>query len=75
MHLAIAKQNRSESSALLQQNVYLRYTGLRKLYSTLQVRSLAKLLRGYDTVHVHLFPAQLGAVLASFIPRDTGGPW
>ena len=51
--------------ALLEQNVSLRYTDVRKLYSPLQVRSLAKLLRGYDIAHVHLFPAQLWAVLAA----------
>lgn len=51
--------------ALLAQNVSLRYTGVRKLYSPLQVCSLAKLLRGYDIAHVHLFPAQLWAVLAA----------
>jgi glycosyltransferase involved in cell wall biosynthesis len=51
--------------ALLEQNVSLRYTGVRKLYSPLQVPSLAKLIRGYDIAHVHLFPAQLWAVLAA----------
>lgn len=50
---------------LLEQNISVRYTGVRKLYSPLQVRSLAKLLRGYDIAHVHLFPAQLWAVLAA----------
>jgi glycosyltransferase involved in cell wall biosynthesis len=39
-------------------------TGVRKLYSLRQVRPLAKLIRNYDIVHVHLFPAQLWAVLA-----------
>jgi len=51
--------------ALLAQNVSLHHTGVQKLYSPFQVRSLAKLLRGYDIAHVHLFPAQLWAVLAA----------
>jgi glycosyltransferase involved in cell wall biosynthesis len=53
---------------LLEQSVSLRYTGVRKLYSPLQVPSLAKLLRGYDVAHVHLFPAQLWTVLAAMRP-------
>lgn len=35
------------------------------LYSPQQVRPLAKLMQGYDIVHVHLFPAQFWAVLAA----------
>ena len=35
------------------------------LYSPRQTRVLASAMRGYDLVHVHLFPAQLWAVLAA----------
>jgi len=41
------------------------YTGVRTLYSPLQIGALAKSLDGYDIAHVHLFPAQLWAVLAT----------
>lgn len=50
---------------LHEQEVNLRYTGVRRLYSPRQIPFLTKLLRGYDIVHVHLFPAQLWAVLAA----------
>jgi len=36
-----------------------------KLYSPRQIHPLANLFRGFDVVHVHLFPAQLWAVLAA----------
>lgn len=49
---------------LLQQNIPLHYTGVHRLYSPQQIFSLATLVRGYDIVHVHLFPAQLWTVLA-----------
>jgi len=51
--------------SLLGQDIHLRFTGVRKLYSPYQISALAKLLQGYDIVHVHLFPAQLWAVLAA----------
>ena len=50
---------------LERQDVNLRYTGVQRLYSPRQISSLAKLLRGYDIAHVHLFPAQLWAVVAA----------
>ena len=51
--------------SLLDQDIHLRYTGIRRLYSPRQIFALSKLLSGYDVVHVHLFPAQLWTVLAA----------
>lgn len=45
--------------------VELYHTGVATFYSPAQVPRLAKLMGGYDLVHVHLFPAQLWAVLAA----------
>jgi glycosyltransferase involved in cell wall biosynthesis len=45
--------------------VPLHTTGLANLYSPRQITPLAKLMRFYDIVHVHLFPAQLWAVLGA----------
>ena len=50
-------------STLLDAGVPLHSTGVRNLYSPRQVKPLAKLIRQFDVVHVHLFPAQLWAVL------------
>ena len=50
---------------LRDQGVFLRYTGVRDLSSPRQIPALAKLLHGYDVIHVHLFPAQLWTVLAA----------
>ena len=50
---------------LERKDVNLRYTGVQRLYSPRQISPLAKLLRGYDIAHVHLFPAQLWAVVAA----------
>jgi glycosyltransferase involved in cell wall biosynthesis len=51
-------------SALQAAGVPLHTTGVNKVYSLRQVRPLAGLIQNYDVVHVHLFPAQLWAVLA-----------
>ena len=51
--------------SLLDNNIRLQFTGVPKLYSPRQISVLSKLLRGYDLVHVHLFPAQLWTVLAA----------
>lgn len=40
-------------------------TGINKTYSIRHVLPLARLIKGYDIVHVHLFPAQLWAALAA----------
>jgi len=50
--------------SLVDQDIDLRFTGVHRLYSPNQVVALGKLIRGYDIVHVHLFPAQLWTVLA-----------
>lgn len=52
------------AAALQDSGVSLRYTGVERLYSPKQIFALTDLLRGYDIVHVHLFPAQLWTVLA-----------
>jgi glycosyltransferase involved in cell wall biosynthesis len=52
-------------SSLHDAGVPLHSTGVTKLYSPRQVQPLVKLMRGYDIAHVHLFPAQLWAVLAA----------
>jgi glycosyltransferase involved in cell wall biosynthesis len=51
-------------SVLQQAGVPLHSSGVANLYSSAHVRPLAKLIRHYDIVHVHLFPAQLWAALA-----------
>lgn len=55
---------------LRNQGVSLRYTGARSLTSPMQIFALSKLLCEYDIVHVHLFPAQLWTVMATFLLRD-----
>jgi glycosyltransferase involved in cell wall biosynthesis len=52
-------------SSLHDAGVPLHYTGVTNLYSPQQIQPLAKLFHGYDIAHVHLFPAQLWAVLAA----------
>lgn len=51
--------------SLLDNDIRLQFTEVPKLYSWRQVAVLSRLLRGYDLVHVHLFPAQLWSVLAA----------
>lgn len=45
--------------------VALHSTNVTHLYSPRQVYRLAKLMQGYDIIHVHLFPAQFWVVLAA----------
>lgn len=45
--------------------VRVRVSEAEKIYSWRQVFALAKLIPGYDLVHVHLFPAQFWVVLAA----------
>lgn len=59
-----------QSSSYLEQSLHadgipLRSTGVTKLYSPRQIFPLTQMMRKYDIVHVHLFPAQLWAVLAA----------
>ncbi len=44
-------------------------TGVNKIYSIRQVLPLARLIKSYDIVHVHLFPAQLWTILAARIGK------
>jgi glycosyltransferase involved in cell wall biosynthesis len=62
--------------------VTLHCTGAAKLRSPRHILPLAKLMREYDVVHVHLFPAQLWAALAAAMLRPRvpmviteHGPW
>jgi len=52
-------------SALQCAGVPLHLTGAMNLYSPRQVGSVARLMRQFDVVHVHLFPAQLWAALGA----------
>ena len=62
--VAVLRKLHSPLESLLQDaGVPLHSTGVTNLYSPRQVKPLAKLMRNYDIVHVHLFPAQLWAVL------------
>ena len=62
--VAVLFQSSSPLEASLKAaGVSLHSTGVADLYSPRQVRPLAKLMQSYDIVHVHLFPAQLWAVL------------
>ena len=63
--VAVLRKLHSPLESLLQDaGVPLHSTGVTNLYSPRQVQPLAKLMRNYDIVHVHLFPAQLWAALA-----------
>jgi glycosyltransferase involved in cell wall biosynthesis len=63
--IALLQRPSPLEQTLLSQNVHMRYTGVDGLYSPRQIFELTKLIRGYDIVHVHLFPAQLWTVLAA----------
>lgn len=63
--VSLLRTGSSLENALQAEGVPLYFTGQRNIYSPRQVLSLAKLMRGYDVIHVHLFPAQLWAVLAA----------
>jgi glycosyltransferase involved in cell wall biosynthesis len=52
-------------STLQDTGVPLHSTGVMNLYSPHQVKPLARLMQDFDIVHVHLFPAQLWAVVAA----------
>jgi glycosyltransferase involved in cell wall biosynthesis len=64
--VAVLRELSSPLEASLQAaGVPLHATHVTKLYSLRQVPRLKKLMQCYDVVHVHLFPAQLWAVLAA----------
>ena len=68
--VTLLRTGSSLEKALQAEGVPLSFTGSPKLYSPRQIFSLAKLMRGYDVIHVHLFPAQLWAVLAAAFSRS-----
>ena len=62
--VAVLRRLNSPLEIMLQEaGVPLHSTGAMNLYSPRQVAPLARLMRHYDIVHVHLFPAQLWADL------------
>src|SRR5271166_360131 len=63
--IALIRRPSPLEDSLLKQDIHLSYTGVHRLYSPRQIPALTKLIEGYDIVHVHLFPAQLWAVLAA----------
>ena len=68
--VTLLRTGSSLENALQAEGVPLSFTDSPKLYSPRQILSLAKLMRGYDVIHVHLFPAQLWAVLAAAFSRS-----
>ena len=52
-------------STLQQAGITVHSTGVPKLYSPSQVGALRAFFRGYDLIHIHLFPAQLWAIFAA----------
>jgi glycosyltransferase involved in cell wall biosynthesis len=63
--VALLRTSSPLERSLRDNDIHLRYTGVHRLYSPQQILVLARLLDGYDLVHVHLFPAQLWTVLAA----------
>ncbi|HMH12535.1 MAG TPA: glycosyltransferase [Edaphobacter sp.] len=62
--LVLSETSSPLETALRSAGVPLHSTRIENLYSLHQVSALARLMRGFDIVHVHLFPAQLWTVLA-----------
>ncbi len=64
--IAVLRQSPNSLESLVQAaGVAIHGTGIENLYSPRQIFPLAKLMQKYDIIHVHLFPAQLWAALAS----------
>ena len=62
--VAVFRRLNSPLESMLQDaGVPVHSTGAMNLYSPRQISPLAKLMREFDVVHVHFFPAQLWAVL------------
>lgn len=61
----LRRLNTTLESKLQDAGVPLHSTDVTSLYSPHQVSPVANLMRQFDVVHVHLFPAQLWAVLAA----------
>lgn len=63
--LVLSRSSSWLEAALQSDGVKILDTGNIPLYSLRQVPALSKLLRGFNLVHVHLFPAQLWVALAA----------
>jgi glycosyltransferase involved in cell wall biosynthesis len=63
--LVLLRSSSSLEIALQHAGVKILDTGQVPLYSVRQIPALARRMRGFDLVHVHLFPAQLWTVLAA----------
>jgi len=63
--LVLSRSSSALEIALQDAGVKILDTGDLALYSLRQIPALAKHMRGFSLVHVHLFPAQLWAVLAA----------
>jgi glycosyltransferase involved in cell wall biosynthesis len=63
--VVLVRTSSSLEISLQTSGVVLHSTGIAKLYSPGQIVPLANLMRRYDIVHAHLFPAQLWTVLAA----------
>jgi glycosyltransferase involved in cell wall biosynthesis len=62
--LVLSRSHSSLEQSLQAAGARLLDSGDIDLYSPWQIRALSRIIRGFDLVHVHLFPAQLWAVLA-----------
>jgi glycosyltransferase involved in cell wall biosynthesis len=69
--LVLSRSSSALEIALRDAGVKILDTGSIPLYSVRQVPALARRMRGFDLVHVHLFPAQLWAALAAIRSRRT----
>lgn len=58
-------------SSLEEEGILVHGDAMKRIYSPRQVRPLAKLMPQFDVIHVHLFPAQLWAVLADIRLRKS----
>jgi len=63
--LVLSRSSGALSASLEEAGVRIRDTGDIPLYSLRQIPPLARSMRGFNLVHVHLFPAQLWVVLAA----------
>jgi glycosyltransferase involved in cell wall biosynthesis len=67
--LVLSRSSSALEIALQDDGVKILDTGDIPIYSVRQVPALARRMRDFDLVHVHLFPAQLWAVLAAVQSR------
>jgi glycosyltransferase involved in cell wall biosynthesis len=69
--LVLSRSQSSLEVSLQRDGIKVVDTGDLEIYSPRQVPILAKMIRGFDLVHVHLFPAQLWVVLAAQLQSDS----